>query len=445
MKNTLSNYYPENTEYFYSYPAGGDSNFFNNVDPTVEELVAARLLVCAGEFIKVVVFAATQNEQLMQFMRNDLGVSLIDPKNIITLPKEITASICGVNRNELVKKALKNITKFGQLIMAQPFLQNDLKKHYQIDPETSIWLNDKHNMPEYISEQYLPKRYATFTNGEAFCSSDQTFPIPCVIKISSSSSGDGVWICHDVSQFAEAKAKVSELNTTIYVEQYIDIVKNFGVQFGIPADQSKPIDIIGYDEQQTTDQGEFLGGLINPHQQYPVLDEVYQLLLEDVLPKIREKGWYGIGGFDVLIDANDSFYIVDSNFRATGLTPYFFLVKNKIIKNAMISFAGTFCGTINDLKERIAPFAKQGAEEQILQVVSLTQDDRLFRINGAVLFDNNESLMSNARRLLDLGIDSSVLREHAQVIETEEIMDITGMQELALAPEYSSEALATHI
>jgi hypothetical protein len=58
---TLSNYFPKNTEYFYSYPLGDTIFFYNAGDPVADELISARLLACAGKRVNVVVYHSTFN------------------------------------------------------------------------------------------------------------------------------------------------------------------------------------------------------------------------------------------------------------------------------------------------------------------------------------------------------------------------------------------------
>src|SRR5438477_273 len=97
---SLSDFFPTDTIYFYGYPSGEDSNFFNNVPPVIEEVVAGRPLCIAGDNIKILTFNASLDPSVWNILKNDLHLDLIDKNNIITLPEEITAYTEGNKRND---------------------------------------------------------------------------------------------------------------------------------------------------------------------------------------------------------------------------------------------------------------------------------------------------------------------------------------------------------
>ncbi len=414
MNITLSTYFHKGTEYFYSYPAGDDSNFFNNVDPEVEELVAARLLAVAGPDVKVVVFAATEELDEIQNIRADLGLPFSDRKNIVTLPSHITSSIRGQERNALVKQALKKYITPGTLVMAQPFLDPDLRHYYQIDPQLSTWLNDKKHMDQYIPSNYLAKRHRVYQTGHEFAQSTTDLPMPCVVKISSSSSGDGVFLCFTKADINRAKKSLGDRSGAVVVEEYVVAYKNFGIQFAIPHKAELPIEILGFNQQIISADGEFMGGMIDEPQNHLELVNIYALLLDEILPQIQLKGWYGVGGFDVLVASGGRIKFIDCNFRATGMTPYIFLVKNGLIRHNMISFAGTFSGSEYQFRQHILPLTEGFFGDQILTIVSIAKKGTTYRLNGAVQFDTFESMQRNAVLLCKAGIHSSVLEQISQ-------------------------------
>ncbi len=113
---TLSNYLPPNTTYFYGFPAGEDSNFFNTVHPWKEELVAARPLVCAGQHVKVLTFGATNKSAFGD--------------NVIYFPPNISELVEGQERNQMIKSAIKDLVPKKSLIMAQPYLDESLREYF---------------------------------------------------------------------------------------------------------------------------------------------------------------------------------------------------------------------------------------------------------------------------------------------------------------------------
>lgn len=293
--------------------------------------------------------------------------------------------------------------------MAQPFLDNDLRDMYQISPELTVWLNDKENLRYYIPARHLSAQYAYFLNGKAFASSSSSYPFPCVVKMTSSSAGDGVRICRTAEEFENAKAVFKNLSGPVMVCEFIHAVRNLGVQFGIPADPAKEIDIIGFNEQIIGKHGEYLGGMIPPDFDKPELQDLFALIKESILPKVRAKGWYGVGGLDVLVTEKGKYYFIDPNFRMTAAFVFICQVRNKQIQKSLLGFIGRFKGTEAELREKILPIAQFGTIQQLLNILSISYKDGIFCFNGALVFDKNVSKEKVAQKLLELGIESPVL------------------------------------
>ena len=299
--------------------------------------------------------------------------------------------------------------------MAQPFLDEQLISKYQIPPAVAIWCNDKKNMPLYIDSEYLPTRFAVFEGGKAFVESTTTLPLPCVVKVSSSAGGDGVRICRTPLMLSAAKKRFQHIQGTIFIEQYIHASCNIGVQFGIPFDASQPIRVVGFNRQLTTQQGEYLGAMIDTRTVPPSFPAITHVLQDQILPRIREKGWYGVGGFDVLIDAQGKFYFIDSNFRMTAATSYLCLVYNHKIKNTpFATFTGTFKGDEQAFRTTVLPLARVGNASQMLHITTLTSHKDGLHFNAALFFDTPVALSTHADFLLGKGVDSAVLRRFSR-------------------------------
>ncbi|MEK7544888.1 MAG: hypothetical protein AAB551_02040 [Patescibacteria group bacterium] len=409
-KITLSRYFPKGTQYFYAYPAEEASHFYNAVPPEVEEVVAARPLSCCGPNVKVICFAESLKQKSWE-MLNDLNAINIERKNILTLPEKITTAIKGNERNDLICESLSKMVKKGKLLMAQPFLDARLKSFYQIPPQRTIWLNDKRNLSSFIPQQFLPRRYFEFLDGMCFHETEEKVPLPCVVKVSSSSSGDGVRICRTKKDLEEAKHEFRKIEGMIIVDEYINIKKNLGVQFGIPYDLKKPIEIIGIHEQLTSKDGAFLGGILDLEEEKFYRKKLSTLLIKKILPEVQRKGWYGIGGFDVLVDKKGKFHFVDANFRMTGMTTYDFLVRNKIIKKSLISFSGLFHGNESEFREKIMKIATPKNKDQMLFITALTEKNNMYRFNAAMIFDNKRQMKVNAKKLIESGVISEVMSQ----------------------------------
>ncbi|MBI2636505.1 hypothetical protein HYW84_04245 [Candidatus Peregrinibacteria bacterium] len=413
---SLSTYFPEGTQYFYGYPAGQNSRFFNRVTPAVEELISARSLVCAGASVRPIVFSAAAESEVLSLLRNELGVSLVENDRILRLPAIIGPNIEGERRNTLVTQALRGLADHGALVMAQPYDDATIESRFQLPTDHTIWLNDKVHLRYMIPADYLPDRYAVFRNGADFARYAKKLPIPCVVKVSSSSAGDGVLICRTLRQLLHAQKEYAGILSSILVQEYIEVVRNFGIQFGVPHDCRLPAEIIGVSEQLTTPEGEFIGGIVDPGRLIPEIDGVNDLLLQVVLPAVRGSGWYGVGGFDVLMDRDGRFYITDPNFRMTGMTPYLCEARNGHIRKRIVSFTGAFRGDMASFRRAIVPMAVEGSPDQMLHIIALTRHGHTFRMSGAMLFDEDAEVAPSAARLLRAGLESKVFEKLLKMV-----------------------------
>lgn len=406
-KISLSNFFPSGTEYLYAFPSGEDSEFFNRVPPWKEEIVAARTLICAGDNVKVAVFSNTVKStawNLINILHPDMK------SRVLVLPESISSKVRGKKRNKMMVAALHEFATPQKLIMAQPFLNKEINNYYQIPPTLSIWFNDKKNMPEYIPDKYLPKRYFTFANGTEFSKTEKKIVLPCVVKVSSSSSGDGVAICHTNLDLENSKKKFRRLKNHILIEEYIDSFHNVGIQFGIPYRKNLPIEIIGHNQQLVGVNGEYLGAVINKNSHVPHLDKVYDILLKTILPDIKRRGWYGVGGFDVLIDKKGRICFIDSNLRMTAASVYLFMVMNREIRRPVITFTGSFRGNVADFKKKIVPLCCSRTSEDKLRIIALTENDGFFHFNAAMFYEDANDISRQIRSVLKIGIKSKVLK-----------------------------------
>ncbi len=406
---TLSRYFPADTKYFYAFPAGEESGFFNSVPTWVEELVAGRPLLCAGPNVKAVTFASVYTPEILNLL-SEMGVAPLTPDQVLVLPEKITSDVTGKERNLQVKSFIKSLKCQKNLVMAQPFLDEDLENAYQIPPKVSVWFNDKENLSDYVPARNLPAELGHFYSGKDFAASSEEFQLPCVVKMTSSSAGDGVRICHTAEDIQNSKNAFADLDGHVIVYQFIHSLHNYCIQFGIPADPNKEIEIIGFNEQLIGKCGEFLGGMVTPNFDRPELQDLFKLMKEEILPKVRAKGWYGVGGLDVLVTEKGEYYFIDPNFRMTATFVFVCQVRNKYIKKSLLGFTGMFKGTEADFRAKILPIAKLGTPEQLLNIASMSYKDGNYRFNGALVFDETTPKEKVAKTLIDLGVESLTLQ-----------------------------------
>lgn len=407
---SLSDYFPAGTTYFYGFPSGEDSGFLNTVPSWIEELVAARPLACAGKDVSVLTFAASGSNDIRDLLANHCGLQLTGVNHVLTFPPHIDSTLSGNDRNVHIKEELLARVKPGTLAMAQPYLDESLRHLYQIDPQITVWLNDKKNMAEFIPAEHLPGRPHTFANGKEFAAHIADIKqLPCVVKVSSSSAGDGVRICFARAQLQEASDEYLDSNGTIFIEEFIGAQYNYGVQFTIPCDASQPTEILGWNQQIVTEQGEFLGGVIYPDDFSTTLQEISKVFQETILPVVRKRGWFGVGGIDVLVRPDGRWYCIDPNFRMTAITSYLIQSHNGTIHTPIASFKGTFTGSREDFIDHVLVHAKEHSSDQILHMQSLTRNGSTYQFNAGLLFSDQQSAQDHAEHLLNDDVQSRVL------------------------------------
>jgi len=410
-KLSLSTYFPKGTQFYYGYPAGEDSGFLNSVTPPTEELVASRPISCAGDDVAVVCFSATLPAPSEHDLYKALDIPAIHSSQIVKLPQDINIQLAGKVRNEAIKAQLISSVKPGRFVMAQPYTDMNMRGLYQISPDISAWFNDKANMSEYINSNLLPKSYGIYKSGAEFAEKYKKVTLPAVVKASSSSSGDGVYLCLTKKDLKRAAKKLKPILGTILAEEYIKIQKNYGLHFGIPHLRSETIDLIGINEQVVSPKGQFMGGFIESTDIPYELNEAAAHLMEDILPYVRAKGWYGIGGFDILVDDTGKAYFIDCNFRMTGMSAYHFLIANKRIISPLLSFSGEFYGNKEDFEKAILPFAGVASVGRFVHLIALSKNDNTWRLNGALCFDTPDQLQDRATVILNAGIRSDTLSQ----------------------------------
>jgi len=407
---TLSDFYPENTIYFYGFPAGESLHFFNLVPLEKEEIVAARPFVCSGDKMQVVCYPSAVDHEVRELLTEHLHVSLLSSDKIITLPPDLHTIPDKKDRNLVMQKALLEITKNGKFIMAQPFIDEDLNSHYLIDSKITIAMNDKIKRSLWVPEKYLPESYQKFSCGKDFAADNTIPPLPCVVKVSSSSAGDGVRICFTKEEFEIAKKDFSKLKVKIMTEKFIHAVHNLGIQIGIPYDNGEP-QIIGFSQQFVDAEGNYLGGVIDPSKKISIIEKITKILRNEILPNVRKLGWFGIGGIDILVDKDDNIYLIDPNFRMTAFTSFIFLNKNKQFNRSLISFMGDFEGSKDDFIKKVVPIAQNDNDDSLLKVVALTKRKNSFGINAGIFFNGQKDLYKTCNYLASLGLKGRTLEK----------------------------------
>lgn len=409
----LSEIFPADTAYFYGYPLGwsDESRFLNTASPSSEELVAARPLVCAGKHVDVVVFARTVEDRVLKLLQHELGTEITQRR--IVIPSEVHIHLESTERNARIQQALQDSVRDRLLIMAQPYLHPEMEKKYLIDPKISFWANDKDNMRHFVPEEFLIPELARAESGMEFKTMDSSkFPYPCVLKLSSSSGGDGVYICKTEADFKKAQKTFSNYDCPVLVLKYIEIMKEVGTKFAIYPGATPRFGRVGATKDFSNREGNWVGSLVGHNVESEIAEQMYRVLETSVLPKLHAQGWYGVGEGGALVDKNGRFYFSDFNCRVTGDTAQTFQMNQNLFGGRqLVVFNGLRPGTLQDFANVVVPFARRGDADQIVNVVAVAEYEEGVRIHGGVLFDQNEALMENVAHLQQLGIKSPLFNK----------------------------------
>ncbi|UXR69166.1 MULTISPECIES: ATP-grasp domain-containing protein [unclassified Staphylococcus] len=188
---------------------------------------------------------------------------------------------------------------------------------YAMNKQTFIDLNNKSKIPEWTNGKYLPKREVV--PFKAFEDAVREWELPVVIKPGDdlpTAGGYGVMICYTQEELEKAieRVKKAEAATdTLIIEQCIDVVDNYCVQFAKHPD--KGILYLGAAKQLTNAYGFYQGNINAQHVPQTVIDAGRALMERAV-----EEGFIGVAGFDLLEDADGEVYAIDLNYRQNGST-----------------------------------------------------------------------------------------------------------------------------
>ncbi|PTI69805.1 L-aspartate--L-methionine ligase LdmS [Staphylococcus succinus] len=191
------------------------------------------------------------------------------------------------------------------------------KSFYALDKDIFSALNNKARIPEWTNYKYLPNREVI--DIQHFTDAVSKWNFPFVLKPGDdlpTAGGYGVMICYNEHDLTKATTRImaaQEETDSIIIEQKVEAIANYCVQYAYS--EQEGIRYIGTSEQLTGKYGHYKG------------NQNVQQVPETVIEAGREimeigvsKGYYGVAGFDLLLDKNGDVYAIDLNFRQNGST-----------------------------------------------------------------------------------------------------------------------------
>ncbi|MEY8599131.1 ATP-grasp domain-containing protein [Staphylococcus shinii] len=300
---TLNDLYASNVIYT-SRPSYG-SNPWLELEEHQCNFSTGRELIISGQ-TPILVHAACVTNKLSLLFKT-VGIKI--PSNIWKFENQTTYE-------KLIKKLAHEYgKKFHFQYAHEPEVLKN--KHYALDKETLIALNNKSRLAEWTGYKYLPKREVV-TVAE-FENSVSNWSFPFVIKPAGdlpTAGGYGVMICYNNEDLKNAKQKISKashMTNSLIIEQKIEAVNNYSVQYVYS--EKEGIRYLGATEQLTDQYGHYKGN----HNVQKVPLSVIQAGKEIMEIGVKN-GYFGIAGFDLLVDKKNNIFAIDLNFRQNGST-----------------------------------------------------------------------------------------------------------------------------
>ena len=187
-----------------------------------------------------------------------------------------------------------------------------------VTPELYGWLNDKTNLEFLCPAPYLPRREIySRTAAARLKGSGLDYPFYAKGAVAGANgSGNDVRHCTNDEEFRAALAWFAGATSysALIVEEEIPFTATWCLNFAI-LDES--IQWIGAAEQLFAKPGDQSGNRIDPACQPPAqaVDVGY-----DICAAAQAKGYRGIAGFDMCVDAEGGIYFFDLNFRMAACT-----------------------------------------------------------------------------------------------------------------------------
>jgi len=222
--------------------------------------------------------------------------------------------------------------------------------------------NDKRRIPEFVDEKYLPKRQ--IISRQKFTELKDLLPEqPVFVKAGvegASGAGQDVRYCPDESAWQEAIQFYHERKddlSGLVIEEAISVSTCWCLGVTILDDGCH---YLGGAIQLFDKPAKQTGNRIDPD--FPVPDEAIQIAIV-IAEEAMRRGYRGVAGFDIGIDANNKLFVFDLNFRLNSCTSQLMIydhVTQRTGARVSQSWQIEKTGSISNLLERLAPFAEAG-------------------------------------------------------------------------------------
>ncbi len=279
-----------------------------------------------------------------------------------------------------------------------------------VAPELLRYLNNKANLPAIVGERGAPRRTSISPEDVAGLAVGDSW----VLKVcSDDSSGGGYGVYVHQAGTAIAQPAFVQPGADLIVEEYLDLVENWCVQFCVEAIGAPRM--LGATEQLISATGAYGGSRVGGS----VLPAVAVALCQSVAERARELGFIGYCGIDTGLTSSGEVRVFDLNFRINASTPPL-LVLNAIAAGHGPAWEGRgrwqtyrHDGSLRDLVARLDGIYPDRA------LIPIASYDPAFTANGSgpsllsalVVGDDERDLM----RLVQLPLPADVVSSAANL------------------------------
>ncbi len=299
---------------------------------------------------------------------------------------------------------LNQSDRIDQLITLFPFDHLQPEKH-AVHPDTHYRLLSKAT----LAELGVPcPAYQTYSLQQISLNQIQLpDQFPYLIKTSHGLSGEGTYIIRSFSDLHYCLEELEkyqriELLETIIVSEFVQHeVNNYCIQFYV--NRSGEITLIGVTQQLVSDEGEYLGGLID----YTRDLNRFTHLIAAVGQYAYQQGYFGVIGLDVLEDKDGQLYAIDANFRINGSTPLC-LQRHQLLKldKAIAKYSSDYRieGTLDSILTTLKPQLER-KDFMILSALEKVRYGKIYtELYGIVAGETLEDLQHIERTLRQQGL-----------------------------------------
>ena len=243
-----------------------------------------------------------------------------------------------------------------------------------VAPALLRYLNNKANLPTIVGVAGAPRRSSIGPEDVGALREDESW----VLKVcSDESSGGGYGVYVHQAGTAIARPSFVQPGAELIVEECLDLVENWCVQFCVEAIGAPRL--LGATEQLISATGAYGGSRIGGSVLPPAAVELCQAVAE----RARELGFIGYCGIDTGLTSSGEVKVFDLNFRINASTPPL-LVLNAIAASRGPSWAGRgrwqtyrHSGPLSDLVQRLEAVYPDGA------LIPIASYDPAFTANGS--------------------------------------------------------------